>query len=156
MDRELGWLDQYVKVGYFTDYRRQTRNYFATNETNYAFLWLNSITFANLDFVKEACPEAALLALLIRSEERLPMREAEPSLLDYATFAPSTGAIKGWPLAEGLSRLQDLTSRLVEPEEYSVDIVMPYCDEPLDGLLSRRTGYDDEWLSARAPFRHVN
>jgi len=33
---------------------------------------------------------------------------------------------------------------------------MPYCDEPLDGLLSRATGYDDEWLSTRVPLRHAS
>mmetsp|Transcript_40748 Transcript_40748/g.123379 ORF Transcript_40748/g.123379 Transcript_40748/m.123379 type:complete len:282 (+) Transcript_40748:2-847(+) len=32
---------------------------------------------------------------------------------------------------------------------------MPYCDEPLSELLSKTTGYEDEWLSARIPLGHA-
>eukprot|EP00913_Durusdinium_trenchii_P026244 g24623.t1 len=40
-------------------------------------------------------------------------------------------------------------------QEYSVDVVMPYCNEPLDGLLSKKTGYDEDWLPSPVPFRHA-
>ena len=159
MDNNLGWLNQYIEVGFFTDYRRQAWRYYLHNETTYAFLWLNSISYANLYFLREACPEAALLALLIRAEERLPAREAELPLLEHAQLAAQgsagvAGASK-WPLAHGLERLRRLAAEASVPEEYSVDIVMPYCDEPLDGLLSKDMGYDEEWLLTRVPLRHV-
>merc|ERR1740129_567484 len=35
-------------------------------------------------------------------------------------------------------------------------MVMPYCNEPLEGLLSQSTGYETEWLATRVPLRHVN
>eukprot|EP00913_Durusdinium_trenchii_P026243 g24622.t1 len=60
--------DRYIEIGFFTDYRNQAWHYYMTNETTYAFLWLNSISYANLDFLREACPEAAKLALLLRAE----------------------------------------------------------------------------------------
>eukprot|EP00929_Paragymnodinium_shiwhaense_P085673 TRINITY_DN46092_c0_g1_i1.p1 TRINITY_DN46092_c0_g1~~TRINITY_DN46092_c0_g1_i1.p1 ORF type:complete len:483 (-),score=58.09 TRINITY_DN46092_c0_g1_i1:1055-2419(-) len=158
MAHDFGWLSNYIEVGFFTDYRLQAWRFFELNETSYAFLWLNSIAFANIDFVKEVCPVAARLALLIRAEERLPMRESEASLLDYATFAefgPSF-AEASWPLGKGLRRLQLLQHDLAVASEYSVDVVMPYCDEPLDELLSKSVGYEDEWLAGRVPFGHVN
>lgn len=158
MAGDLGWLQQYVEVGFFTDLRWQAWRYYELNETSYAFLWLNSIAFANLDFVREACPAAAQLVLLLRAEERLPVREAELPLLEYAARAAEAPAqmLPTWPLARGEERLKTLVLHIGAPEEYSVDMVMPYCDEPLDGLLSRSTGYDDQWLSTRVPFGHVN
>lgn len=168
MGSDFGWLQAYIKIGFFTDFKYSAWRFYELNETSYAFLWLNSISFSNLDFVREACPEAARLALLLRAEERLPIREADHPLLEYAALsatppAPraspgsSAGAVADWPwpLARGIERLRLMVTKLSMPEEYAVDVVMPYCAEPLDGLLSRKTGYDDEWLSVRVPFRHV-
>ncbi|CAE7296226.1 unnamed protein product, partial [Symbiodinium pilosum] len=39
--------------------------------------------------------------------------------------------------------------------EYSVDVVMPYCNEPLDDLLSKKTGYEEDWLVSPVPLRHA-
>lgn len=158
MLNDLGWLQQYVRVGFFTDYKMQAWWYYKQNETTYAFLWLNSIAYANLEFVKEACPPAAMLALLLRAEERLPVRDADEALLDFAALAASAEPVlrSSWPIAEGLSRLKGLAAPLTLPEEYTVDVIMPYCNEPLDGLLSKRTGYDTEWLATRVPLQHVN
>jgi len=160
MVSDMGWLQQYIEVGFFADFRTQARRFYERNETSYAFLWFNSIAYANLDFVREVCPEAAQLALLIRAEERLPVREADLPLLDYASISDASRAkapaLSAWPLAEGLVRLRGLARELAVPEEFSVDLVMPYCNEPLDGLLSRSIGYDDEWLSAHVPLSHVN
>lgn len=155
---DLGWLQQYIKIGFFTDYRNQAWHYYSTNETTYAFLWLNSISYANLDFLREACPEAAQLALLLRAEERLPAREAELPFLDFseASLTGSFSASSGfWPLQRGLQRLRALAKQMAVPEEYSVDIVMPYCNEPLDGLQSKKTGYEEDWLLSPVPLRHV-
>eukprot|EP00435_Cladocopium_sp_Y103_P057122 s1761_g19.t1 len=93
---DLGWLQQYIKIGFFTDYRNQAWHYYSTNETTYAFLWLNSISYANLDFVREACPEAAQLALLLRAEERLPAREADLPLLDFSESCESESVSVVW------------------------------------------------------------
>ncbi|CAJ1370953.1 unnamed protein product [Effrenium voratum] len=152
MVENLGWLQQYIEIGFFTDYRNQAWHYYATNETSYAFLWLNSISYANLDFLREACPAAAALALLLRAEERLPAREADLPLLELALQVEPSGL---WPLKEGLERLRRLVRRMALPEEYTVDVVMPYCNEPLDGLLSKKTGYEEDWLAGPAPLRHA-
>lgn len=165
MAPDLGWLQSYLQIGFFSDFRNQAWRFYLRNETTYAFLWLNSIAYANLEFVREACLEAARLVLLLRAEERLPVREAGPALLELASLEeqargqaidlPLMGQRANWPSRVGIQRLQQLTARMEQPEEPSVDVVMPYCDEPLDGLLSRTTGYDDEWLSARVPLRHL-
>lgn len=157
MAPDLGWLQWYIEVGFFSDYRRQAWIFYNQNETSYAFLWLNSIAYANLDFVREACPAAALLALLLRAEERLPMREGEPPLIEYAALAGDVpiGVRERWPLRQGLDRVRLLAERLATPGEYTVDVVMPYCDEPLHELLSTSTGYDEPWLATRVPLRHA-
>jgi len=161
MAPDLGWLQRYVQVGFFTDYRRLAWRYYAYNETSYAFLWLNSIAFGNLEFLHEACPEAARLALLLRAEERLPMRESELPLLEYALHAGKVTGLQAltrvtaWPLSLGVERLQRMAAAMGVPQEFSVDVVMAYCDEPLDGLLSRTTGYDHEWLAAHVPLQQA-
>mmetsp|Transcript_15843 Transcript_15843/g.37387 ORF Transcript_15843/g.37387 Transcript_15843/m.37387 type:complete len:431 (+) Transcript_15843:99-1391(+) len=159
MLEDLGWLQQYIKVGFFTDYRNLAWHYYATNETTYAFLWLNSISYANLDFLRQACPQAAQLALLLRAEERLPSREADAPLLDFGTLAVgqvlSREVRETWPIDHGLVRLTRLAQAMLVPEEYSVDVVMPYCNEPLNELLSKKTGYEDEWLASAVPLRHA-
>ncbi|CAE7319659.1 unnamed protein product, partial [Symbiodinium microadriaticum] len=156
MGEDLGWLQQYIRVGFFTDYRNLAWHYYATNETTYAFLWLNSISYANLDFLREACPEAAFTALLLRAEERLPSREADLPLLELAGLQdPQPAARARWPIDLGLSRMRALSAAMAVPEEYSVDVVMPYCDEPLDDLLSKKTGYEEEWLLSPVPLRHA-
>ncbi|CAK9029558.1 unnamed protein product, partial [Durusdinium trenchii] len=107
---DLGWLQQYIEIGFFTDYRNQAWHYYMTNETTYAFLWLNSISYANLDFLREACPEAAKLALLLRAEERLPAREAELPLLDLAQV--TSDASSAWPVLEGVQRVKRLAQHM--------------------------------------------
>lgn len=168
MAPDLGWLQQYIEVGFFSDYKRQAWSFYIYNATSYSFLWLNSISYANLDFVREACPQAARLALLLRAEERLPMREAELPLLEYAHISSEArlnsqlskftdaGMELEWPLDIGAERLRRLTLKMSSLAEYTVDMVIPYCNEPLDMLLSRRTGYNDDWLLTRPPLGHVN
>lgn len=158
MAPHLGWLQSYLKVGFFTDFRMRSWIFFLQNETSYAWLWLNSIAYANMDFVKETCPEAARLAFLIRAEERLPTRESEDALLEYAVLsAANRGGVDDtlWPTDYAVHRLKLMAAALSTPEEYSVDVVMPYCNEPLDGLLSKAVGYEEEWLSTTVPMRHA-
>eukprot|EP00435_Cladocopium_sp_Y103_P070500 s285_g35.t1 len=64
---------------------------------------------------------------------------------------PSTAA--GFGKTDGCARGQTCQGRA--QGEYSVDIVMPYCNEPLDGLQSKKTGYEENWLLSPVPLRHV-
>ncbi|CAK0905265.1 unnamed protein product [Prorocentrum cordatum] len=106
----------------------------------------------SVDFVREACPEAAYMALLIRAEERLPARGADRPLLEFAAlggdFAGAASRLRSaaWPLAQGVGRLQRMAETLEVPEEYSTEFVMPYCDEPLD---------EEHWFHPQLPLRHV-
>ena len=58
--------------------------YYVKNETSMPFLWLNTITFSNKDFVARLCPEAFLQALILRTEERLPLHESTEPLLEMS------------------------------------------------------------------------
>lgn len=154
---DLGMLREHIDVGFFTDFKRLSWAFYEWNVTSYPFLWLSSTAFANVDFLGKVCPGAALTSLLLRAEERLPMLDDGRALLDYATILQTVAmgrpeSLVGWPLVQGLNRLAWLRAQLPlsqEQQSHSIDIVMAYCNESLDGLVR-------ESVAHGIPLSHAN
>ncbi|CAD7956023.1 unnamed protein product, partial [Amoebophrya sp. A25] len=165
----LGPIAPYIDIGFFTDYKLQSWMYYYKRTTTISFLWLNTIAFANREYILNVCPEAYLLTLILRTEERLPLMEVGESLMDFAfllmTLSSSPGALAGadnhaaakeqqaalkidfhttdWPIQLGLERVHKMNRELyhiVKTQVPSVGLVIPYCGEDLSLLLASVAG----------------
>ncbi|CAD7923421.1 unnamed protein product [Amoebophrya sp. A120] len=164
--KDLGPIGPYIDIGFFTDYKLQAWMYYFHNVTTISFLWLNTIAFANKEYILQVCPEAYMLAMILRSEERLPFQEATDSVLDLSFLFMSLLNVAArmdnnemerqklpplinfeqttWPVQVGLERLQKMNAdyRLMKTQVPTVGLVLPYCQEDLSALLSSMVGGD--------------
>jgi len=133
----LGPLGEMLHTGFFADLRFYSWLFYEYNMTPVVFLWLNSIAYANADFVKEVCPPAFIQIQLIRAEERLPMMEQSLALIEIARMPlPPAEIMHLWPIQQGLDRIEGLIKKVtMKAHRASVGLVMPFsCDADEGGF----------------------